>query len=46
MKNQMYYQTWEEYTEEYPELKNENYHADILQDYEEDLYKFIIGLLI
>ncbi|MDO4287744.1 MAG: hypothetical protein Q4C55_01025 [Eubacterium sp.] len=46
MEDQKYYKTWESYTEEYPELKEEKYHADMLQTYEDDLYKFIIGLLI
>lgn len=45
-KQQAYYQTWEEYTQEHPEVADERYHTNILQDYEDDLYKFIIGLLI
>ena len=46
MESQAYYTTWEDYVKEHPEIANENYHADIMQAYEEGLYKFIIGLLI
>lgn len=46
MESQAYYTTWADYVKEHPEVGDENFHADILQTYEDGLYKFIVGLLI
>lgn len=46
MESQAYYTTWEDYIKAHPEVADKDFHANILQTYEEGLYKFIIGLLI
>lgn len=41
-----YYKTWEEYKEENPIVSDEGLKADKIQNYEDQMYKFIFSLFL
>ncbi len=41
-----YYTTWEEYKKEHPEIADENLKTQKIQNYEEEMYKYILNLFM